>query len=223
MANSMMFNSDFFYINNLFVSSVEKQNSSFLPITVIVAIILFLIKETLEMFKRKAADKRKISAMKTLFSRECEKNLYIINSLRNAFSMINKANDEHSDIIIEAKFSEYDKSYLSITETADGKISEHGFRITDVYLEVMEKNLMEAAIIDSVFFKRLEAAFDSLVELEHIRDSFINIENMEKIVEHDLLPGLADYGLEELEHIYSSLNVLYKYCTGSELVDSRLR
>ncbi|MGE4706242.1 hypothetical protein [Yersinia enterocolitica] len=221
-----MFNNDFFdifYINNVFLSEIEKQTSSFLPITVVVAIILFLIKESLEIFKRKAADKRKISAMKTLFSRECEKNLYTINTLRKAFSVINEANDEYSDITVDARFSEYDKTYLNIIKTVDGKKIEYSSRITKVYQEVMERNLMEAAIMNSDFFKKLEAAFDSLIELEHIRHSFLNIEDMGKIIGHDLLLGLTTYALKELDPIYSSLNDLYKYCTGNELVDSRLR
>ena len=50
-----------------------SMNPNIFPVTVIVAISLFLIKEFVELYRRVMADKRKISAMKKLLANEIDR------------------------------------------------------------------------------------------------------------------------------------------------------
>ncbi|HHQ6565616.1 TPA: hypothetical protein ACSTJX_000412 [Serratia fonticola] len=87
----------------------------------------------------------------------------------------------------------------------------------------MDKNLMEAAVINNELLEKLEKACDALAELEHVRDSFLNSENSRKEKNGFVLEAFVIYGLGELIDIQQSLNELYKYCTGNELERARLR
>ncbi|WBL72407.1 hypothetical protein [Serratia liquefaciens] len=204
--------SDFLFFTPL------KEDSSFLPITVIFAIGLFFLKEVFEFVKKHKANNRKIFAMKRLFSRECEKNLWTVKILRRVLSEINEEYENGKEV--KLKFSEHEQGYVYIYKD-DGSMS--GLSITKTRRELMDKNLMEAAVSSEALFKKLEGACDALAELEHIRDSFLNIENSSKEFGNPLLAGFLGYALEEILTIQQSLNDLYKYCTGNELENARLR
>ncbi|HHQ6565617.1 TPA: hypothetical protein ACSTJX_000413 [Serratia fonticola] len=79
---------------DVFFHAPLNENSSFLPITVIFAIGLFILKEVVEFIKKHKANNRKVFAMKRLFSRECEKNLWTIKILKRVFDCIKKYDDE---------------------------------------------------------------------------------------------------------------------------------
>lgn len=195
-----------------------KENSSFLPITVISAISLFILKEIVEAVKKTGANRRKISAMKRFFSRECERNLWTIDILSSVLSDINERCENGQDI--DVTFGKHEPSYVYVFY--DGKKG-IGSKITEVQRDIMDKNLMEAAVISKPLFERLEAACDALAELDHVRSSFLNIKKTSEEVGHPLLAGFVGYGLEELLVIKQSLNDLYKYCTGRKLEKARLR
>lgn len=196
----------------------SKEDSSFLPITVIFAIALFFLKEIVEFVKKYKANNRKIFAMKRLFSRECEKNLWTVKILRNVLSEINEEYEEGKKVRL--KFSYHEQGYVYLYKD-DNSMS--GYSITKTHRDLMDKNLMEAAVSNDSLFKKLEGACDALAELEHIRDTFLNIENSSKEFGNPLLAGFLGYALEELLIIQQSLNDLYKYCTGNELENARLR
>ncbi|WP_440495493.1 hypothetical protein [Serratia sarumanii] len=195
-----------------------KESSSFLPITVISAIFLFILKEVVEAIKKRGANRRKISAMKRFFSRECERNLWTIQILNSVLSDINEGYKNNKDIDI--KFGEHDPSYVYILYDGTTRM---GSKITEVQRDIMDKNLMEAAVISKPLFERLEVACDALAELDHVRSSFLNINKTSEETGHPLLAGFVGYGIEELSDIKQSLNDLYKYCTGHELEKARLR
>jgi hypothetical protein len=196
----------------------SKESSSFLPITVVFAIGLFILKEVLEFIKKNNAQKRKVSAMKKLFSRECEKNFWTVKILRSVLKEIYDGYESHKEIHV--RFSEYNPSYVFVIE---GEDEASGHSISKTHRELMDKNLMETAVLDKLFFKKLEDACDALAELDHVRDSFLNINNTSEEIGDGLLSAFADYGLNELDDIQKSLNELYKYCTGGELKNARLR
>ncbi len=206
---------------NFYFFNSPKDDFSFLPITVIFAIIIFLVKELIEFIKRRGERKRKIFSMKRMFSRECERNLWTITLLREALSVIDSGYKDKKKLRVE--FSEYKSDYVFIYEDSDDNSTRSGHPITETHRELLDGNLMEAAVLDKTLFNKLENACDALAELEHVRDSFLKIEITSKEIGNNLMEGFVGYGLEELEPIQESLNDLYIYCTGRELKDVRLR
>ncbi|ASM11598.1 hypothetical protein BVG93_06460 [Serratia marcescens] len=215
-----MFNNYFFDLSRteFLLSNPLKENSSFLPVTVIFAIILFIVKEVVEAVKKYRANKRKLIAMKNIISRECERNLWTIKSLKRVLDKINSLYKEGNEV--DVSFVMHDPSCYFIY--SNEKVLEGG-KITEVHMDVMEKNLMEAAVLSKPLYEKLEKACDYLLELEHVRDSFLNIKKSSEEYKLPLLTSLPKYGLAQLSNIEQSLNDLYKYCTGNELKNARLR
>lgn len=88
----------------------------------------------------------------------------------------------------------------------------------------MSKFLLEIATLDKKFFAALEPAYDSLAELEHVRQSLIGIHDSEQESGIDgLFRSFAVYALDELRDTEAALQSLYIFCTGNILKKHRLR
>jgi hypothetical protein len=57
-----------------------------LPLTAVVAVILFIAREIFELTKRHSANQRKLKSIKILITRECEQNLWVLISLHRILS-----------------------------------------------------------------------------------------------------------------------------------------
>ncbi len=193
-----------------------------LPITVVVAILLFIAKEVVEVVRRHSSDSRKLQAMKLLLARECERNLWAIKSLRGILINVPEPNEKspQSFVTIEPRIN--GKSIAKITSHDGG--SSGSRQVPDVHKELMAKYLFDVATLDSKLFAVFEPAFDSLAELEHIRESLVHIHETEKEADNpDLFRGFAVYALSEIDRVEQRLGLLYQHCTGKNLEMHRLR
>ncbi|MFD2182302.1 hypothetical protein [Rhodoplanes azumiensis] len=193
-----------------------------LPITVISGIALFIAKEAIEWLKRARADKRKRSALRTLLARECELNHWAYKRIKDAIEDIksNFENQEQHEYSIERR-----KSGEVIFQRAYRDVRWSSFPLPPVQAEQMGKLMLEVAIIDIDLFASLEAAYDSMINLNHVRQSLID--HIEDEDEGDELAGFfetfPEYGLGELATIKEDLEALYRACTEKSLEGFRIR
>ena len=183
-----------------------------LPSTVIVALILFGLREVLEWNRRRRANNRQIRAFKTLLARECELNRWALESLDRA--LIEMSGQSQADL--EADYE--------IQRRQSGKIffcNDDGssWPLPETHFDFMRDNMFAVAALDETLFALLEAAYDSVIDLEHVRNSLI--EFMENGNEH--LEAFIDYGRNELNDAKQGLEKLYFVCTGSQLDLGRVR
>lgn len=88
----------------------------------------------------------------------------------------------------------------------------------------MSKFILDIATLDKNLFEVMEPAYDGLAELEHIRESLINIEDVAAFMEpSSYLEGLADYSVNVIKEVEDALKGLYMHCTGKALTKHRLR
>ncbi|WP_158080984.1 hypothetical protein [Pelomonas sp. KK5] len=195
---------------------------SLLPATAVVAVLLFIARETLEYFRRRGADKRKVSALTHLLARECELNYWAIKALR--YIAIQIPTDENPgegmQVTIERKPS--GRSYARIVSADGGTESHHP--VPRVHRELMSKFLLDVATIDRELFVVMEPAYDALSHLEHVRESFVNAPEASDFIGQDgYLEGLAGFALDELLKAEDKIGRLYRHCTGNELTKHRVR
>ena len=195
---------------------------SLIPFTALVAIAVFAVKETIEFFRRRSGDRRRIRALTALLARECELNYWTIKSLRRVF--VEVATDENPDtagsVTVEKKPS--GRAYAKVM-TEDGGLEAH-YSIPHVHRELMSKFLLDIATLDEKLFDVMEPAYDALAEVEHVRESLLNAsEAPEEIGEDGYMEGLAGYALDELRDAETALSALYKHCSGEVLTKHRLR
>lgn len=193
-----------------------------LPITAVVAIVVFAIKETLEHFRRRSADRRKLAGLISLLARECELNYATIKLLRHIVEKI--PNDEHPDpqFSLSIGWKPSGRPYARVLSESRGMQWQLG--IPQVHRELMSKFLLDVATLDKRLFELMEPAYDGLAEVEHVRESLLNFEEeVESMRPEDYLAGLADYASGELQGAEDALRKLYTYCTGKPLTRHRLR
>lgn len=199
--------------------------SSLVPISAVVAVALFCVKELLEFVRRRDSDARKISALKLLVARECELNHWTIKSYTRIVSELKDA-AEIEDLEKRPSFdiieTSSDKRFFRTSE-ADG--SESGqMWMPDVHRDVLGKYLLEIATLDSEFFEVSESAYDALAEVQHVQDHILEREDQADFIDlADFDLGLGEYSIRELGDAKDALDKLYLYCTGKGLTEHRLR
>jgi hypothetical protein len=194
---------------------------SLLPVTVLAAIALFVLKEVVEFIKRWRADRRKNHAFRTLLASECEVNHWAHFSL---YETLRQIEDDHE----KGRRVEY---VIKVLQGGDAQWRRNepggysGGSLPDARTDLMSKIMIDVATLDKKLFTRLEAAYDSLIEMRHIRASLIQFVTSDD--EHDQmhLQGFPEYALGELDGVLDDLDKLYQECTGRALTpaDRRVR
>lgn len=195
---------------------------SVLPITAVVAIVVFISKEALEYFRRSGADKRKIAALTALLARECELNYWTIKSLRRIVTEIPTEESPGPQFRFSIEHKPSGRPYAKVV-SSDGKLESH-LGIPKVHRELMSKFLLDIATLDRKLFEVMEPAYDALAELEHVRETLVNIDDGAGLIPRDdFLAGFAGYAIVELKDAENAVGALYKYCTNRPLTQHRLR
>lgn len=188
----------------------------YFPATVIAAIILFVIREAVDIFKKYFANKRKNEALRKLLANEIERNHWAIKALRGILESIeefsNNPNNPNNPIKISEKKD--GTKYIEFSDTK-GRMAAH--RIPDVYKEIITKSLLDIAAVDKVLFERSMAAVDAIQILTHVRKGVIG--DVESKDFKMYLKSFVQYANEELNDVYEALDILYQYCTGTKLTD----
>jgi hypothetical protein len=194
---------------------------SFIPLTVLVAIILFFLKEVLEGVRRYRGDRRKKAALRRLLARECELNHWTIKTIRR---IVKKIRDESED----GERTEFIFLFLKSgkvsfrTKHADYEYKD-GFPLGEIHRDVMSKYLLEVAMLDSKLSDVLQKAYNAVADLEHVRNSLIYFVDPEDEQDQMHLESFVGYASDALVDIFESLNKLHIECAGGELATHRVR
>jgi hypothetical protein len=192
---------------------------SLLPVTVVVAVALFALKEVIEGIRRYRGDRRKKKALRMLLARECELNHWTIKCIRHIVETIRDESEDGAEF--EFIFPKSGKVLFRVkypdSEYKSGSV------LVETHREVMDKNLLEVATLDKKLYSALQPAYDAVTELDHVRQSLIYFVDPEDDQDKMHLDGFTHYALDELQDVFSKLVVLYKECTGEDLEAHRLR
>jgi hypothetical protein len=191
---------------------------SLFPLTVVVALILFILRETLELIKKHREKTRKLQAIKKMTARELELNLGAIKSVEEIIKTIRSPRDNAKRQLVITR-SETGDRYFKVLDAKDNILS--GMALREVRSETMSKYMVDVAALDECLFKKFEDAYDATMELAHVWRSLIQHVNNKP--ENYLLDGFDEYALGELADSEKALDVLYKACTGKPLDSPRLR
>mgnify|MGYP006102263499 CR=1 FL=1 len=187
-----------------------------LPITVIFAISLFIIKESLELVRKSRAKKRKLLAFKAVLKEELELNLWTWKKFKSSLNRIREAGQGgHYNYSISPAGTER-------FEVVDAEGYGTGQMFPKVEIELHSKLLIDVAELDAKMYKKLIASYKGLSELHHLRNRIVDFihENQETVCDIDNFTGST---LQDLSPIYTELDALYQYCTGKKLTEHRMR
>jgi len=196
--------------------------SQYLPITVISAILLFVLKETIEFYKRRSAERRKIEAIKHLISIELQLNYWAVITIFRIFGEINK----YLLSFPQAQFWLY--TLPSGAESVRcSKDSDRECYISYSIPFIVDKQyktlFLTIAELDEKLLRLLEKAYDELAELNHLRSSLIDYLKDDKNDKHHFFKSFIEYAMEHEKPCNETLKAAYHNCAGKELQEAKLR
>ena len=200
-----------------------QSAQSYLPVTVVAAILIFLIKELLELRRRKKERTRKLNAVKLLLAEEIEKNHWVHRSFFSALSHLQEAEEVFPHAKFRLHVSRNGTEHLRMKREPDEEF-ESGQWIPKFHDEQYKKLLPTLAELDEGLFKQINIAYSELAELAHYRDMLVGFLAGEDPgpgldLTREFLAGMAD---EKLDY-FNKLNAAYKAISGKELNEWRLR
>lgn len=190
-----------------------------IPITVIAAVLIFVIKEALDIYKKSKEKKRKIAAMKLLLIEEIELNHWVWKSMNSLISDLNDRMDDIDSLTIEV--TETKSGTESITGTyPNGDMFGQDF--PRVRVSRYHQLAIDLAIVDEKFYEKVKSCYEAVSELNHLRDGVYTYFDTDSI-EYAFREGYILYAKDHLSEIKIKMNELYIYCTGNALEKFRLR
>lgn len=190
------------------------------PITAVIALFLFIVKELLDLLKKRAERIRKIEAIKLLLAEELEKNHW---AFRTMFKILHEIQvHEESDTV---------KFYMEISRNGtelfrkkdDYGISGSG--IPKFQTSTYEKLLPSLAELDMSLFEIVRSTYAEIIELAHYREVLIDFLSGSVLDEDDIESDKAFLSqfADEKDDSYHILNEGYKALTNHELKIWKLR
>lgn len=191
------------------------------PITAAIALFLFIVKELLDLLKKRAERLRKIQAIKILLAEELEKNYW---TFRSMFRILDEIQiHEESDTV---KF--YMETSRNGTELFRKKddYGISGSGIPKFQTSTYEKLLLSLAELDIALFEIVRDTYAEIIELAHYREVLIDFLSGSVLDEDDDIESnkafLSQFA-DEKDDSYHILNEGYKALTGNNLKVWRLR
>lgn len=121
-----------------------------LPVTVTAAIILFIAKESLELYRRYNSDVRKGKALRTLLARECELNYWTYKILLKTANVIAEDFEEGTAANYKIRRS---SSGQEIFLHDLGSVSSGSWPLPPAHCEFMRDVLLDVANLEKPFLK----------------------------------------------------------------------
>lgn len=196
--------------------------TTYLPITALVAIVMFLCKETLEFFRKRRERKRKISAIKILLSEEIEKNHWALKQMFSAMQTLKDIPEFYPRSEVRLLVTRNGVEHFRVKKEP-GDDYESGHPIPKFTFSMYEKLLPSLAELDSCLFEVIKCAYEELIELAHYRDILVSYLSGEEVHERELTRDfLADFSTKKADY-YKDINIGYTALTGKELKTWKLR
>lgn len=197
--------------------------SSLIPTSVIVAVLIFITREWLEFHRKKRAKRNEISALKIILARECELNWYLSKQINEICSVFEPYERGEDDCPYELQIV-FNPSGKKEYEIIGGEHGMSGGALPDPYVTTFDKYRYDVVKMDVEFYGKLEAAFDAAIKLKHLHDWLLDIGHTAQRMKTDnMMIGFSGYALSEIIDINECIKSLHKFCTGKEKITSRLR
>ena len=189
----------------------------FLPIAAIVAICLFIAKETFEFVRRILERRRKVRAAKQLLCREVSHNFRVLNYL---FGCIDRAGREfvfsdEKNVIVTKQSGTVNHEI----QADDGTVS--GSPLPEIRTADLTRLLPIIAEFDAKLFKAIRDGYDHVDEVDHLRTQFIDL--ISQAPDRMWLESFLSYASKRHQDLDAGIRQLYRTLSGKELPNKSLR
>lgn len=194
----------------------------YLPITVTVAIALFLVKEMLEILRKRKERQRKTNAAKLLLSQELEKNHWALVSFFRILNDMKEAETEAPRAVFRLHVARNGSEHFRMREEPEDK-NESGSWIATFDTSLYEKHLATLAEYDEALYNVVNETYEEIFELIHHRETLTSFLAGESVAPSDMTRHFLSDMAAEKDDYYNALNKSYRVLTGKDLKEWRLR
>jgi len=205
------------------IDKVVKGDMNLLPVTVVAAILLFILRELFDLFKKRSDKKRNIEAIKLLIADEIEKNHWSLKSLFMALSCLKEDFEENDKAVHYLHIARNGSEHFRAKEAPEDRYSASQ-SIPNFHTSMYEKLIPDIAALDKKLFIEIHSTYEEINELIHYRDTMVDY-----LTGEDLAPSneiikifLSAFADEENDY-YEHLNKTYKLLKYKELTVWKLR
>lgn len=207
----------------LLADKVAKGEINLLPATVVVAILLFILRELFDLFKKRSDRNRNIEAIKLLIADEIEINHWSLVSLFRILTSLKEDFEENDKAVhylhIARNGSEH---FRSKEDPAEDYSSGHA--IPKFHTSMYERLLPDIASLDKELFLSIHSTYEEIIELTHYRDTMIDYLAGEELApSSDLTRAFLSDFADEKDNYYQHLNKTYKLLKNKDLTEWKLR
>lgn len=186
--------------------------SDIVPVTVVAATILFMARELLEALRRYKSNRRKLVALRSIISIECERLQWFIKSMRShAENILEAIQNEHHVVLRDYRIEDL-RIFINHPE------GEGSSPVPKVATDIFQKYLFEAASVDRNLFDAMSELNTSLPMFLHLRAGLIYHVGEAS----HFLGGWCEYCLRELVDLEVNLFKLYRVCKTGNSVPHRV-
>jgi len=210
---------------SMIFNSLANDLGKYLPITVIAAIALFIIKEIVDFIKKHKAKKNKIKAISHVISEEIKFNHWSLKKLFEAYKTLADLFEKHPKAIYRVKETRFGSVRFECKEEPSEPVWS-GQTLPRFVSDQFNHLLPSLAELDFKTAKRLQITYEEIAELEHYRQTlimFVSGESHEENVFVEMTKHfISDFAQEENDY-FKQIEDGYKALIGKPLKEFRLR
>lgn len=143
----------------------------FIPITAVIALMIFILKEIIEARRRWQADKRKRKASCTLLAEEIERNTWTLKLIKRLIEDCVTAHNEKTLNAVKLIKEEVTGDIRFQLEWKNGKYESN--KLFHVHVDRLERLIHGIAELDEVLFEKAQAYGISAMRLRYIRSKMM--------------------------------------------------
>jgi hypothetical protein len=183
-----------------------------IPITAVIAVSLFFIKEIVELFRKWFERRRKIKSIKELLKYEIYHNFRACKRLYNAISSTERSQiDPDGKNRLESFFG---------GKLLYQRLNEAGDIVSSCPLDIIEltefkRLLPQIAELSSKDYLMIREHYKYIHELKHLSDSFIRFLTVHS--EEHLLKGFVSYAYDKKDGVEAGIKNAYEKMSGEEM------
>lgn len=201
---------------------VNILTGQYLPITVTVAIALFIAKEILEIFRKRHERLRKTNAAKLLLSQELEKNHWALVTFFRILNDMKAAETEAPRTVFSLHVAKNGAEHVRMKEEPDDE-NDSGYWIANFHTALYEKHIATLAEYNQTLYKVVNETYGEIFDLIHYRETLTSFLAGESLAPTDMTRRFLSDMATEKDDYYNALNKSYHALTGSDLKTRRLR
>lgn len=194
----------------------------YLPVTVTAAIVLFVVKESLEIRRKRQERLRKTNAAKLLLSQELEKNHWAFVAFFRILAEMKEAENNAPGAVFSLHTARNGSEHFRMRKEPHDE-SESGSWIATFHTSLYEKHLATLAEYNEALYNVLNETYKEIFELIHYRETLTSFLAGESVAPADLTRHFLSDLAAKKDDYYNALNKSYQALTGKELKKWRLR